>query len=352
MDTNTPFEPLSRALEKMQAWLASSGESRLIVARHKITDMRRHSLPPHVEVTPNRQRGPRVVARSAPFAGGGRIDLAHWPEAGMSEYNLPMLGCVISGQADLRAADYILHCRTGDFVFYPVGIPKCNGTKPHLVGDIEGRSCEVLWLNRVAPVMGLSCYMCQSRGSQHHTHLPDRECLTSNFLLGQIFDGFCEEVLLRGKGRVSVEMLSLFLSLLKRDIEEGAVGSFAYTQSRTDIQQSNQYQPIEQACLYIDSHLEQRLTIDHVARQVYLSSTQFTRGFREQTGQSFHEYLTEQRLKKAVQFLVETTVMVQDISRYVGIKPNQLRNLFQERYGCSPAEYRSKHTSFPFKSPN
>src|SRR5690606_36921478 len=120
---------------------------------------------------------------------------------------------------------------------------------------------------------------------------------------------------------------------------------FAYTQSRTDIGQSNLYQPIEQACLYIDSHLDQRLTIDHVARQVYLSSTQFTRGFRQQTGQIFHEYLTEQRLKKAVQFLVETTVMVQHISKYVGIKPNQLRNLFREKYGCSPAEYRSKHTS-------
>jgi AraC-like DNA-binding protein len=345
MDKDIPFEPLSRALVKMQSWLANNGESRLIIARHDITGMRRQVLPPHVEISLNLQRGPRVVSRSAPFAGGGRIDLANWPEAGMSEYNLPMLACVISGQADLRAADYFLHCRTGDFVFYPVGIPKCNGQKPHLVGHTEGRSCEVLWLNRVAPVMGLGCYMCQSHGVEHRTHLSDAECLSTNFLLGQIFDGFCEELQCRGKSLVSVEMLSLFLSLLKRDIDEGAVSSFAYTQSRTDIGQSNLYQPIEQACLYIDSHLDQRLTIDHVARQVYLSSTQFTRGFRQQTGQSFHEYLTQQRLKKAVQFLVETTVMVQHISKYVGIKPNQLRNLFREKYGCSPAEYRSKHTS-------
>ncbi len=345
MDQNASFEPLSRALHKMQSWLASNGESRLIIASPNITDMRRQSLPSHVEVTPNHDRGPRVVSRSAPFAGGGRIDLAVWPEAGMSEYNLPMLACVISGQADLRAADYFLHCRTGDFVFYPVGIPKCNGQKPHLVGDIEGRSCDVLWLNRVAPVMGLGCYMCQSRGSEHHTHLSGSECLASNFLVGQIFDGFCEELQRRGKGKVSIEMLSLFLSLLKREIDEGVVGSFAYTQSRTDMQQGNHYQPIEQACLYIDSHLEQRLTIEHVARQVYLSTTQFTRGFRQHTGQSFHEYLTEQRLKKAVQFLLETTVMVQHISTYVGIKPNQLRNLFQEKYGCSPAEFRRKHTS-------
>lgn len=341
-----PFLPVSRAFQAMLTWLANNGGSRLMVAAPSMEEMRRQTLPPHVAISPQLQRGPREPLRSTPFAEGARVYLANWPEAGMGEYSLPIMACVLSGQADLRAADYVLHCRAGDFVFYPAGIPKCNGQKPHLVGDVEGRSCDVLWINKAIPAMGLCCYICQSRGTQHQTHLSDRECLSSNILLQQVFDGFCEELQQRGADKMAVEMLSLLLALFKRDIEEGKVRPFPYTQSRPDAGQGGSFDPIEQACLYINTHLGLSLTIESVARQVYLSPTQFTRRFRQHTGQSFHEYLTKQRLKKAVEFLQETNMMVQHISQFVGIKPNQLRNLFQKQYGCSPAEFRHKH-SFP-----
>src|SRR5690606_16495660 len=109
--------------------------ARIMVAAPTFAAMRRSVLPEHVTITPNKRRGPRVVARKAQLMDGGRTEIAIWPEAGISEYTLPVLGCVISGQADLRVADYILHCQPGDIVFFPAGIPKCNSQKSHLEGN-------------------------------------------------------------------------------------------------------------------------------------------------------------------------------------------------------------------------
>lgn len=339
------FEPLSHTLQSIQYWLSRDEASPLMIAAPTMAAMKRRDLPDHVKVTPNKQRGPRVKARNAPFVGGGRTELAVWPEAGISEYSLPILACVVAGQADLRAADYFLHCQPGDMVLFPAGIPKCNGQKPHLEGDGDGRSCDVLWMNKPVPAMGLCCYICQSRGREHFTHLPDRECLIPDLFIERMFEGFCEELQKRGPGKIAVEMLSLILSLIKRDIDESIARPFPYTRSPITPSPDESHHPIEQACLYIDSHLDSHLTIAGVARHMYLSSTQFTREFRNHTGRSFHGYLTEQRLKKAAQFLQETNMMVRDICLYVGIKPNQLRNLFQEKYGCSPVEFRRRHLS-------
>jgi len=331
-------------LDKIQFWLSRDEAARLMVAAPSMAAMQRRPLPDHVKVMPNQQRGPRVKARKAPFLEGGRIELAVWPEAGLSEYSLPVLGFVTSGQADLRAADYILRCQPGDIILFPAGIPKCNSAKSHLEGKNLDRSCEVLWVNKLMPAMGLGCYTCQSRGTRHFT-LADHACLVPDLFLEQIFERCCEELQERGSTKTAVQILSLIVTLLKRAIDENAAQSLPTAIPSIPELSGPGHHPIEQACLYIDSHLKSHLTIDTVARHVYLSSTQFTRSFREHTDQTFHEYLTAQRLKKATQFLRETNMTVQDICLYIGIKPNQLRNLFQERYGCSPMEFRRRHHS-------
>lgn len=336
------FKALSQGLENIHFRLSRDGASRLMVAAPTMAAMKRRSLPDHVKVTPNKQRGPRVKARKAPHVEGGRTEIAIWPEAGISEYTLPVLGCVISGQADLRAADYILHCQPGDIILFPAGIPKCNSQKSHLEGKCEGRSCDVLWINKIMPAMGLGCYICQSRGIQHFT-LPDQACLIPDLFVEQLFEKCCEELQERNAGDMLVQMLSLMISFVKRTIDEDTAQPLPYASPRIPASSELSHHPIEQACLYIDSHLKSHLTIEIVARHVYLSSTQFTRSFREHTGQTFHDYLTEQRLKKATQFLRETNMTVQDICLYMGIKPNQLRNLFQKKYGCSPKEFRRRH---------
>src|SRR5690606_23389440 len=56
---------------------------------------------------------------------------------------------------------------------------------------------------------------------------------------------------------------------------------------------------------YIHSHINKKLTIDEVARHVYLSRTQFTSLFRRETGKSFHEYLSDCRFEMAKILLLD-----------------------------------------------
>jgi len=338
------FESLSQVLGNINFWLSRDEASRLIVAASTMASMKQRHLPDHIRITPNKQRGPRVKIRKAPLVEGGRTEIAVWPEAGISEYTLPVLGCVISGQADLRAADYILHCQPGDIILFPAGIPKCNSHKPHLEGNSDGRSCDVLWINKIMPAMGLGCYICQSRDTQHFTLL-DQSCLIPDPFLEQMFERCCEELQERRPGKMAAQMFSLMFSLIKREIDEDTAQLLPYANPRSLDALDASHHPIEEARLYIDSHLKFHLTIESVARHVYLSSTQFKRSFREHTGQTFHEYLTTQRLKRASQLLHDTNMTVKDTCLHVGIKPNQLRNLFQEKYGCSPKEFRHRHHS-------
>jgi len=338
------FEALARALQSIQLWLARNGTSRLMVAAPTIAAMKRQVLPNHVIVTPQKQRGPRVKVSSAHFLDRGRIVLARWPEDGVDEYAIPILACVISGQADLRIADYVLHCQPGDMIYFPPGIPKCNSSKPHFVGDTRGRSCDIFWISPAATTKGLQCYLCHCRDGEHLRGTMEESCTTLSPFMERLFDGFCEELQKRGSGDAAVEILALILLLFKREIDEGAVFPPLHgipTESLADASLN----PIEQACLYIETHLELQLTIKDVARHVYLSPTIFTRRFREHTDQTFKEYLTAQRLKKAIQLLQETNMRIYGVGYHVGLKPGQLRNLFREHYGCSPAAFRQRHLS-------
>jgi AraC-like DNA-binding protein len=304
--------------------------------------MKRQELPDHIKVIVQKRSGPRVRVASAHYIDRRQITLAHWPEDGLSEYAIPIWACVVGGTADLLIADYALRCQAGDMIFFPSGIPKCNSMKPHFIGDASGRFCDVLWISSAMPTKGLLCYLCHSTEMRHLPLERDEHCLSRNLFLQQLFEGFSEELERNGPSDEAIEILLLIMRLFKRDIDEEIALSPAHS-VLADQSKNESRNPIEEACLYIDSHIELQLTINKVARQVYLSPTHFTRRFREHTGQSFKEYLTAQRLKKAVRLLEETTMTVRNISYYVGLTSGQLRNLFHANYNCSPVEYRKQY---------
>jgi two-component system response regulator YesN len=99
-------------------------------------------------------------------------------------------------------------------------------------------------------------------------------------------------------------------------------------------------EPISHAQEYILRNLGQTLTIDKVARAVYMSRARFTDCFRKETGRSFNEYVTAQRLREARRMLRETSWAMHDIARAVGLSPSRLRGLFYQHEGLSPDAYR------------
>ena len=72
-----------------------------------------------------------------------------------------------------------------------------------------------------------------------------------------------------------------------------------------------------------------------------ISRYYFSKLFKEETGQTFVEYLTGLRVEKAKQLLTETDFKVIDISQQVGYNnAKHLMKVFKSVCGVSPTEYR------------
>jgi two-component system response regulator YesN len=83
------------------------------------------------------------------------------------------------------------------------------------------------------------------------------------------------------------------------------------------------------------------LSLNEVAAQVNLSPSHFSVVFSQETGQTFKEYLTEVRIKKAKELLRMTALRSAEISYQVGYSdPHYFSSVFRKNTGLSPTEFR------------
>lgn len=105
---------------------------------------------------------------------------------------------------------------------------------------------------------------------------------------------------------------------------------------------SQHWRLIQQAKEYIDHrYMDADLSLDEVASQVNLSPSHFSMLFSQRVGQTYSEYLTEVRMKKAKELLRMTTLRSTDISYQVGYTdPHYFSHVFGKHTGFSPKEFR------------
>jgi two-component system response regulator YesN len=134
------------------------------------------------------------------------------------------------------------------------------------------------------------------------------------------------------------------MCLLLRELESSPA-LLAMPAIQNELQLSSERNPnvIEQSKEYIRGHIGEALTLNKVARHAYMSERSFSHQFRQATGQSFMEYLTDCRYKEAVKLLKSTDWSVEMIAGFVGVKGGRLRALFHQRVGVSPTEYRQSN---------
>lgn len=94
---------------------------------------------------------------------------------------------------------------------------------------------------------------------------------------------------------------------------------------------------------YIHSHFDQQLPVNRLAALSYLSIGQFHALFRNYTGCTPGQYVTELRMQRASSLLQETSWPINQIAAAVGYGSQAaFTNAFKRYFGLSPNRYRRK----------
>ena len=99
---------------------------------------------------------------------------------------------------------------------------------------------------------------------------------------------------------------------------------------------------IENILSYLENHYADDITLNELAEHKYFVSVgHLSRTFKNKTGLTFSKYLTELRLKKAIEFLKNTDFDITDIATFTGYNDaSYFTQIFRKSCGMTPSEYR------------
>ena len=96
---------------------------------------------------------------------------------------------------------------------------------------------------------------------------------------------------------------------------------------------------------YVDGHCRESITLEDVAGLVHVSPSRVRHVFKDVTGVSFKEYVTQVRVAEAKRLLLGTDLSVAEIARAVSYTNlHQFYKVFYRSCAMSPGEYRRYYT--------
>lgn len=99
---------------------------------------------------------------------------------------------------------------------------------------------------------------------------------------------------------------------------------------------------VKKVCTYIFENMSRTISLDDAAAVAGTSPFYLSKLFKEETGETFINYLTDKRLEKAKQLLIETDLSVKEITGQTGYNDqNYFSRLFKNKFGVSPTDFRN-----------
>jgi len=101
---------------------------------------------------------------------------------------------------------------------------------------------------------------------------------------------------------------------------------------------------VQQVKRYIDTHLDQDLSRDSIASDVFLNPDYLSRIFKRETGYSISDYVLAARINKAKELLRQTNIPVSSVATSVGhTNFSHFARIFKKHVGIGPTEYRNQY---------
>ncbi len=109
---------------------------------------------------------------------------------------------------------------------------------------------------------------------------------------------------------------------------------------------------IDKLKAFIQENYAHDISLSEAAERVYLNPIYISRIFKEKTGQTFTEYLSNVRIEAAVELLKHSDLYVYEICERVGYHNlKYFYKIFRKMTGLSPSEYRSAPSSLESGDP-
>lgn len=101
---------------------------------------------------------------------------------------------------------------------------------------------------------------------------------------------------------------------------------------------------IRLCCEYIDTHLDEKISLEILAEKCGYTVSHLSRKFKEEVGCSIVAYMQKVKLEKAKQLLVYTEKEVEEISGELGFGTRSyFSTVFRRQEGMTPTEYRQRN---------
>ncbi len=99
---------------------------------------------------------------------------------------------------------------------------------------------------------------------------------------------------------------------------------------------------LDAAVRYIDEHLAELTSLEHIAKTVGTHEKRLSVLFRQRLGITVFTFVRSARLRKAQQLLHNSAMSIQDIAAQVGFRSAcNFTTAFREKRGMTPREFRS-----------
>lgn len=108
-----------------------------------------------------------------------------------------------------------------------------------------------------------------------------------------------------------------------------------------DSMSDTRYSYTQRAIAYIRDHLDLNLSLQEVARFVHLTPNHFSEAFKKETGQTYIEFVTRERMRKAADVLQSTQMKISEVAGAVGYEDiKYFSQQFKKHFGRTPSEFR------------
>lgn len=113
------------------------------------------------------------------------------------------------------------------------------------------------------------------------------------------------------------------------------------SKARIDQQRNATDMTITRVTEYINAHLSDSITLEEVARAVYLTPNYLSEYFKSKTGTNFKDYVLQRRMERATELLRRSSCRIQDVALQCGYADfKHFCKVFKKSIGVTPTEFR------------